>query len=326
MCRDLLETGDPAVSREFSLLFAVVCRHSYWFIVCQFRKYFMMASLLSSTRFFDGEWRRYKHDSTAVETPMEFSVYVPPGPGPFPAIMWLSGLTCTDKNFMEKSGCQRLGAKFGVAFIAPDTSPRGAGAPGEDDSWDFGTGAGFYLNATTDGFKKHYRMYDYITKELPEVVKKTCPEISGKWSISGHSMGGHGAITLFMKNRDKYESVSAFAPIANPTNCPWGVKAFTGYLGTDRSTWAAHDSSVLIASASGPPVTIKVTQGTADNFLKEQLKPEALTEAAGQSGGAVAVDLHMAEGYDHSYAFVASFLEDHVAFHAKALGCKPVAQ
>ncbi|HET8849539.1 MAG TPA: S-formylglutathione hydrolase [Marinobacter sp.] len=276
--------------------------------------------LLSTNLCFNGEHRRYRHRSATLACDMEFAVFLPPtavrGEAAVPVLYWLSGLTCTDQNFMQKAGAQKLAAELGLAIVCPDTSPRGVNLPGEDDSYDFGSGAGFYVNATQQPWAPHYRMYDYVTKELPQLVEDQLP-LNGKRSVSGHSMGGHGALICALKNPGMYQSVSAFAPITNPVNCPWGEKAFTGYLGEDRSAWAEWDATLLMANAP-ERLPLLVDQGTADDFLETQLNPDALVEACEKHHHPI--NLRMHRGYDHSYFFIASFIDDHLRHHAKALG------
>jgi S-formylglutathione hydrolase len=274
--------------------------------------------LLASNKCFGGWLKRYKHTSTATGTEMVFAIYLPPQAQTekVPVLYWLSGLTCTDENFMQKAGAQRMAAELGIALVAPDTSPRGTDLPGEHDSYDFGSGAGFYVNATRQPWSAHYNMFDYVTEELPALVEQYFP-VTDKRAISGHSMGGHGALICALKNPGRYASVSAFAPIANPVNCPWGEKAFSGYLGDDRESWKAWDACELVATAK-EKLPLLVDQGEADNFLKEQLKPEAL-EAACEAAGHP-LELRLQPGYDHSYFFIASFIEDHLRHHARALG------
>lgn len=273
--------------------------------------------LLSSTKSFGGWLKRYRHESSAVNGEMIFAIYLPPQAEQksVPVLYWLSGLTCNDENFTQKAGAFRKAAELGLAIVCPDTSPRGTDYPGEHDSYDFGSAAGFYVNATVEPYSKTYRMYDYVVKELPELVEANFP-VTDKRSISGHSMGGHGALICALKNPGTYQSVSAFAPIANPTNCPWGEKAFTGYLGEDRAQWEEWDATLLVANASeGLPLFID--QGEADNFLAEQLKPEALEAACKKAGHPIT--LRRQPGYDHSYYFIASFVDDHLEHHFKAL-------
>lgn len=274
--------------------------------------------LIASNKCFDGWLKRYKHLSPATGTEMIFAIYLPPQAQtqPVPVLYWLSGLTCTDENFMQKAGAQRIAAELGIAIVAPDTSPRGTDLPGEHDSYDFGSAAGFYVNATQEPWSAHYNMYDYVTAELPALIEQHFP-VTDKRAISGHSMGGHGALICALKNPGRYASVSAFAPITNPINCPWGEKALTGYLGEDRESWKAWDSCELIANAE-EKLPLLVDQGEADDFLAEQLKPEALKAACEAADHPL--ELRLQPGYDHSYFFIASFIEDHLRHHAKALG------
>ena len=264
-----------------------------------------------------GVLRYLKHDSTATGTPMTLSVFTPPGEGPFPVLIWLSGLTCTEDNFTTKAGAYRAAAEHGVIIVAPDTSPRGEGVA-DDEAYDLGQGAGFYVDATQAPWAPHFRMETYVTQDLIALVDAEFPT-TGPRGISGHSMGGHGALTLALRHPDRFRSVSAFAPIASPTRCPWGEKAFTAYLGPDRQEWARHDAARLIESgaARGRFDDILIDQGDADGFLSDQLKPELLQAAADSSGQAVTI--RMQPGYDHSYFFMASFIADHVAFHAARL-------
>jgi len=272
---------------------------------------------VSSTRCFGGEIRRLKHRSTACDCDMVFGVFLPPqaGDGPVPALLWLSGLTCTDENFMIKAGAQRVAAELGIAIVCPDTSPRGTNFPGEHDDYDFGSGAGFYVNATQQPWAANYRMYDYVTQELPALVERNLP-VNGRWGISGHSMGGHGALICYFRNPGRYRSVSAFAPICNPSNAPWGQKAFANYLGEERDDWAPYDAAQLIGDAQ-EKLPLLIDQGTEDEWLSDQLKPGALEQAAICSH--YPLELRMQEGYDHGYFFVATFIEDHLRHHAKAL-------
>jgi len=274
--------------------------------------------LLSCNKCFDGWLKRYKHHSSSTGTEMIFAIYLPPQAQskPVPVLYWLSGLTCTDENFMQKAGAQRLAAELGMAIVCPDTSPRGTDLPGEHDAYDFGSGAGFYVNATEAPWSAHYRMYDYVTAELPALIEQHFP-VTDQRSISGHSMGGHGALICALKNPGRYRSVSAFSPIVHPLDCPWGQKAFSGYLGADSESWKAWDSCELIADAS-ERLPLLVDQGEADNFLAEQLKPEALQAACDQAGHPL--QLRMQPGYDHSYFFIATFIGDHLRHHARALG------
>jgi len=258
-----------------------------------------------------------KHDSETTGTAMTLSVFVPAGEGPFPVIYWLSGLTCTEDNFTTKAGAYGAAAEHGVIIVAPDTSPRGEGVA-NDDAYDLGQGAGFYVDATQEPWDKHFKMESYVTGELIQKVEAQFPA-NGLRSISGHSMGGHGALTLALKYPELFTSVSAFAPISSPTRCPWGEKAFGAYLGEDRSEWAKHDASLLIeaGAAKGRFDDILVDQGDADSFLEGQLKPELL-KAAGEAAGQN-ITVRMQPGYDHSYFFMASFIADHIAFHAVRL-------
>ncbi|MYM62812.1 S-formylglutathione hydrolase [Pseudomaricurvus sp. HS19] len=276
----------------------------------------MTIEIVSQAKTFGGWHKQYTHVSATTNCTMRFAIYLPPqasAENKVPVIYWLSGLTCTDENFMQKAGAHRIAAELGVAIVAPDTSPRGEGVPDDPEgAWDFGLGAGFYVNATQEPWRKHYQMYDYIVEELPALVESVFP-VSQQRAITGHSMGGHGALTIAMKNPERYVAMSAFSPISSPINCPWGQKALGNYLGSDRSTWQVYDASVLMRS-SGVKIPALVDQGEADSFLKEQLKPEALEEAAEASG--YPLELRRHEGYDHSYYFIATFIEDHLRFLA----------
>jgi len=264
-----------------------------------------------------GTLRYLRHDSVATGTPMTLSVFVPPGDGPFPVLIWLSGLTCTEDNFTTKAGAYAAAAAHGLIVVAPDTSPRGEGVA-DDAAYDLGQGAGFYVDATQAPWAEHFRMESYVTSELIALIDAEFPTTKAR-SIAGHSMGGHGALTLALRHPALFSSVSAFAPIASPTRCPWGEKAFTAYLGDDRAAWDEHDAARLIAGGAARGVfdDILIDQGDADPFLVEQLKPELLVAAAGAAGQTIT--LRMQPGYDHSYFFMASFIADHVAFHAKRL-------
>ncbi|ADL02432.1 S-formylglutathione hydrolase [Brevundimonas subvibrioides] len=264
-----------------------------------------------------GTLRYLKHDSAATGTPMTLSVFVPAGEGPFPVLIWLSGLTCTEDNFTTKAGAYRAAAEHGVIIVAPDTSPRGEGVA-DDPAYDLGQGAGFYIDATEVPWAPHFRMETYVAEDLIALVDAEFPT-TGRRGISGHSMGGHGALTLALRHPDLFASVSAFAPICSPTRCAWGEKAFTAYLGDDRATWDAHDAARLIegGAARGRFDDVLIDQGDADSFLLEQLKPELLQAAADAAGQTVTI--RMQPGYDHSYFFMASFIADHVAFHAERL-------
>jgi S-formylglutathione hydrolase len=274
--------------------------------------------LIASNKSFGGWHKRYRHRSASTGVDMVFAIYLPPAAeaGPVPVLYWLSGLTCTDENFMQKAGAQRVAAELGIAIVAPDTSPRGEAVPDDPDgAYDFGHGAGFYVNATQAPYDRHYRMYDYVTQELPALVEAHFP-VNDQRAISGHSMGGHGALICALKNPGRYRSVSAFSPICAPMDCPWGQKAFTRYLGEDRERWADWDASRLVAQA-GERLPLLVDQGSEDGFLAEQLLTPRLiaaTEAAGHPAS-----IRMQTGYDHSYYFIASFIEDHLRHHAAAL-------
>jgi S-formylglutathione hydrolase len=257
-----------------------------------------------------------QHQSASTGTPMRLSVFTPPGEGPFPYLIWLSGLTCTEDNFTTKAGAYAAAAQHGVAIVAPDTSPRGEGVA-DDPAYDLGQGAGFYVDATQAPWAPHFKMESYITRDLTAAVEAAFP-LAPKRSIFGHSMGGHGALTLAMKHPHLFKSVSAFAPISSPTRCPWGEKALTAYLGEDRDAWRAHDASLLMEAGKTKSFDdILVDQGTGDQFLENQLKPELLEQAAAKSGQKLT--LRRQPGYDHSYFFMASFVADHVAFHAARL-------
>lgn len=276
--------------------------------------------VVSRHRCFDGVQTFYKHPSSTIGLPMGFSVFVPPQAeqGRVPVLFYLAGLTCTEETFMIKAGAQRRAAELGIMLVTPDTSPRGAGVAGEDDDWDFGTGAGFYVDATQQPWAKHYRMESYVTQELFDIATTALPGDPQRAGIFGHSMGGHGALVLAQRHRERYRSVSSFAPIAAPTRCPWGEKAFTGYLGEDRSAWAQYDASELMAASKQPfPEGILIDQGLADNFLKEQLYPEAFEAACEQAGQPLTLRRH--EGYDHGYYFISTFMDDHLQFHAERL-------
>ena len=279
----------------------------------------MSIQRIESIKEFGGYLNRYTHESMVCHCEMTFSVYLPPQAekGNVPALYWLSGLTCTDDNVRTKAGAQRYAAEYGVALIFPDTSPRGDGVADEPERYDLGKGAGFYLNAIQEPWAKHYHMYDYVTQELPELLEANLPLIPGVKSIFGHSMGGHGALICALKNPSGYQSVSAFSPICHPVKCEWGKGCFGTYLGNDERAWEAYDATCLVAQ--GAKVGhILIDQGLADEFYDEkQLLPEnlkALCEKAGQP-----LTLRMQEGYDHSYHFIASFMSEHIAYHAKSL-------
>jgi len=266
----------------------------------------------------EGMQRFIAHDSRECSTEMRFSVYLPPQArkGPVPVLYYLAGLTCTEETFMIKAGAQRLAAKHGLMLVAPDTSPRSPRLPGDDASWDFGLGAGFYVDATVEPWAAHYRMYSYVTSELPALINENFPAIANTQGIFGHSMGGHGALVCALRNPERYKSVSAFAPISAPMRCPWGQKAFTGYLGADPSAWGDYDASQLVSrKAFHSPILID--QGTSDKFLQEQLRPDLFAEAC--SSVQQPLELRMRAGYDHGYYFIQTFMADHVAWHAAAL-------
>jgi len=264
-----------------------------------------------------GGWQDvYEHASESLGCTMRFAVYLPPQAehGKLPVLYWLSGLTCTEQNFITKAGAQRYAAEHGVILVAPDTSPRGDDVA-DADGYDLGKGAGFYVNATQSPWATHYRMYDYIVDELPALVEASFPVTDAR-AISGHSMGGHGALTIALKNPGRYRSVSAFSPIVAPSQVPWGEKAFGAYLGEDREAWKAYDTVALVAGAQ-ERLPLLVDQGDADEFLQTQLKPELLQAAAEVAGHPLT--LRLQPGYDHSYYFIASFIGDHIAHHARAL-------
>lgn len=273
--------------------------------------------LVEENKMFGGWVKRYSHQSSVLNCEMIFAIFLPDQAQTkkVPSLYYLSGLTCNDQNVITKAGAQQYCAEAGIAFVAPDTSPRGVNIPGEDDSYDFGSGAGFYVNATQEPWAKHYRMYDYIVKELPSIIEANF-NVSTAKSITGHSMGGHGALIIALKNPGMFKSVSAFSPIVAPTQCPWGIKAFTGYLGESKSTWEQYDTCSLIAQAT-EKLPLLVDQGLADKFLDEQLKSHLLKEACEKANHPLT--LRMQEGYDHSYYFIATFIQDHIKHHAKAL-------
>lgn len=278
-----------------------------------------MLELLSEHACFGGTQRFFRHPSEAIGLPMRFSVFIPAHAegARLPALFYLAGLTCTEETFMTKAGAQRYAAEHGIVLVAPDTSPRGANVPGEADAWDFGVGAGFYLDATEQPWAAHYRMESYL-HELRALVLDHSPVDGARVGIFGHSMGGHGALTLALRRPDLFRTVSAFAPIAAPMRCPWGRKAFTGYLGADESKWTAHDASALMAASRTPfPDGILIDQGLADKFLAEQLYPEAFEEACAQAAQPLTLRRHA--GYDHGYYFIATFVADHLAWHAARL-------
>lgn len=275
---------------------------------------------LSHHRAFGGWQSFYRHDARQIGLPMQFSVYVPPQAeqGRVPVLFFLAGLTCTEETFMVKAGAQRLAAEHGLMLVSCDTSPRGAGAPGESEHWDFGVGAGFYLDASSADYRQHYRMESYVAQELFELATTELPGDAARAGIFGHSMGGHGALTLALRHPGRWASVSAFAPVAAPMRCPWGQKAFAAYLGPDRAAWAAHDASELMRAARNPyPQGILIDQGLSDKFLAEQLYPEVFEQACLEAGQALTLRRH--EGYDHGYYFISTFMADHIRFHAERL-------
>ncbi len=265
---------------------------------------------------FGGRQEVWSHRSGVLDCDMRFAVYLPAQAETrrLPVLYWLSGLTCTEQNFITKAGAQRYAAEHGIILVVPDTSPRGDGVA-DADGYDLGKGAGFYVNATQSPWSPHYRMYDYVVDELPALIEAQFP-VTGARAISGHSMGGHGALIAALKNPGRYRSVSAFSPIVAPARVPWGEKAFTAYLGSDRGAWKAWDASELVASA-GERLPLLIDQGEADEFLDSQLKPEWLREACAQAGHPL--ELRMRAGYDHSYYFIASFIGEHITHHAAAL-------
>ena len=277
----------------------------------------MTIETVSESKSFGGIQGVYRHQSTSTGTPMTFAVYVPEhAPGAkLPVLWWLSGLTCTHVNVMEKGGYQRACAEHGVIFVAPDTSPRGDEVP-DDPEYDFGQGAGFYVDATQEPWAKHFQMRSYIEQELPALIAAEFPVAMARQGISGHSMGGHGALTVSLRNPGRFRSTSAFAPIVSPINCPWGEKALGGYLGDDLAAWRAYDACALIKQGAQLPELL-VDQGTADNFLDSQLKTHLLDEACRNVD--MAATIRLQEGYDHSYFFVSTFMAEHVAWHAERL-------
>ncbi len=279
--------------------------------------------LLSEHACFGGVQRFHRHASAVIGLPMKFGLYLPPqalAGESVPLLVYLAGLTCTEETFAIKAGAQRLAAELGLALLAPDTSPRGAGVPGEADAWDFGVGAGFYLDATQAPWSTHWRMESYLLQDLLPQVWAGAPVRQAATGLFGHSMGGHGALTLALRHPGVFTSVSAFAPICAPVLCPWGVKAFSGYLGADRSRWAAHDASALMASQTRAPYPqgILIDQGLADNFLAEELHPEAFEAACNAVGQPLTLRRHA--GYDHGYYFITSLVDDHLRHHADQLG------
>ena len=275
---------------------------------------------ISNNKVFAGWHKQYSHQSDLLNCKMRFAIYLPPQASKknkVPVMYWLSGLTCTDENFMQKAGALRLAAKLGIAIVAPDTSPRGENvSDDEKKSYDLGLGAGFYVNATQPPWNKHYQMYDYVLDELPKLIETHFP-VNSQRVISGHSMGGHGALVIALRNPKLYKSVSAFSPICDPKNCGWGIKAFSTYLGNDPDAWDLYNASELMSKTT-TQIPMMVEQGGNDNFLEEQLKPEALLMAAKESN--YPLTFNLAEGYDHSYYFISSFIDKHLRFHAVNLG------
>jgi len=279
----------------------------------------MTLETLSENKSFGGIQSVHRHQSAETRTPMRFSVYRPPQAenGPVPVLWFLSGLTCTEENFTVKAGAQRYAAEHGVMLVAPDTSPRGAEISGEDDSYDFGSGAGFYLDATRAPWNQNYRMYSYIAKELPGIVVDNFDVVADAQGIFGHSMGGHGALTIALKHPDRYRSVSAFSPICAPSQCPWGKKALTGYLGEHSAAWHDYDATELIKAGHTFPGEILIDQGSSDEFLEQELCPDLFAAACDTADQAL--NLRYQPGYDHSYYFIASFIGEHIAAHAATL-------
>ncbi len=278
----------------------------------------MALKVLKTHKTFGGETQFWEHDSSETKTVMKFSTFIPEGDAKRVrgCLIWLSGLTCNEENFITKAGAQRVLSETGLMVICPDTSPRGLNLPNEHDSWDFGSGAGFYVDATTTDYRDHYRMESYIQSELYELIQKQFG-VGDRISIFGHSMGGHGALTLGLKAPTKYRSLSAFSPIVNPVACEWGEKAFTGYLGTDRAVWRKHDATELIKAGAVHANPILIDQGLADQFLEKQLLTDHFVQAA--KGSQQKAEVRRQPGYDHSYYFISTFVEDHIRFHQRFL-------
>jgi S-formylglutathione hydrolase len=276
---------------------------------------------LSEHRSFGGVVGFYRHASETTRCAMRFAVFTPPqaAQGRVPVLYYLAGLTCSEETFMIKAGAQRVAGELGLMLVAPDTSPRGVPLPGDSDSWDFGVGAGFYVDATQDPWARHYRMYSYIARELPDLIDARFPSDPARRGVFGHSMGGHGALTVALKNPTRYRSVSAFAPISAPRRSPWGQKAFSGYLGPDHGQWAEHDATELVLRVKDGPQRppMLIDQGLSDQFLERELHPYLLEEACAKVGQRLTLRRHA--GYDHGYYFVSTFIEDHLRHHAKAL-------
>ena len=281
----------------------------------------MNIETISENVCFGGKVGTYRHRSAANNCDMQFSVFQPPqaAVGPVPVVTYLAGLTCTEETFMIKSGAQRIAVELGLMLVAPDTSPRGAEVPDDPDAaYDFGLGAGFYLNATAEPWRQNYRMYDYLTQDLPRDLFANFPADPDRQGITGHSMGGHGALTVGLRNPQTYQSISAFAPICSPINCPWGQKALANYLGPEQASWAMYDATELVKSMQTKPEhNILVDQGMADQFLQQELHPHLFATACEEHG--VELELRRHEGYDHGYYFISSFMEDHLQFHAAIL-------
>ena len=282
----------------------------------------MAIETISQHRCFGGVVGFYRHAAETTACTMRFAVFAPPQAQTrrVPVLYYLAGLTCTEETFMIKAGAQRVAAQLGLLIVAPDTSPRGVSLPGDSESWDFGVGAGFYLDATVEPWSRHYRMYSYVTEELPAVIEASFPVDPSRQGICGHSMGGHGALTIGLKNPERYRSISAFAPIAAPMRAPWGRKAFPRYLGHDPAAWRQYDATELMLELPGARerAEILIDQGIADQFLAEQLYPDAFEAACRQAGQALTLRRHA--GYDHGYYFISSFIEDHLRHHARLLG------
>lgn len=279
----------------------------------------MSCTLKESHLCFGGNQAVYTHDAATVSGEMEFSLYLPPqsNTGIVPVLFYLSGLTCTQDNVTSKGGFQQFAARYGIAVVCPDTSPRGSSYPGEHDDYDFGSGAGFYLNASHAPWSKTYLMYDYVAIELPRLIEENFPVNMDRAGIFGHSMGGHGALTIGLKHPELFKSISAFAPISSPSEVPWGRKAFTRYLGEDKNAWKTYDARQLVEAGHRSAHPILIDQGSSDPFLKEQLNPRLFENSCKQAGQAI--DSRMQEGYDHSYFFIASFMQDHIQHHAAIL-------
>jgi S-formylglutathione hydrolase len=280
----------------------------------------MALDVVSQSRCFDGTQFTYQHQSTETGTAMRFAAFVPrqADQGAVPVVWYLSGLTCTEENFTVKAGAQRIAAELGLLLIAPDTSPRGGGVPSDPaSSYDFGLGAGFYVDATQEPWSRNYRMASYVERELPALIKSELPADIARQGIMGHSMGGHGALTIALRNQDRYASVSALSPICSPMNCPWGEKALRGYLGSNKESWRRYDACALLEDGARLRELL-VDQGAADQFLETQLNPQLLESACAQAG--VPLTLRMHEGYDHSYFFISTFIEAHLRWHAQRLG------